>query len=284
MPIPASREVWDDGGLDGAVMAPRPTGSERVASDVDAFYWAASAPVASVLLVPGWGGHPAYYGTLVRALLGARIAVISSVPAGQMDVTSTAHYDALPVVAAWSRQRVAGVPQILVADSLGCPHSLARLTASEFALVVLIAPGLIPHRAQVWSRNALRDLGRFLVTGRVPITGWRLDLVSDNEEFRRAVRLSALTPPFSDLRFMVRSAGAAVVVLWRSYDPPLLVVYGSSDRVVSRLGTALIVRRFRSARSVVRCEGVQHGVLWDRAEGASIAQSIVAEILRVVNP
>lgn len=261
----------------GEFLAPPPTGITALGNSVELLEWRPSgAPQRAVLVVPGWGAHPRYYGHLIAALGGLETAVISPfAPSGA--VGTREHFCALSRII--DDLRLTGTGGIsVVAESLGATYLLAAGSLRSSDRAALLAPGLILRLRQVISRQTVRhDIPELIRHQRVDIAGMRLNAISDNDAFLAEIRSSGLTPNYSSAGYVWGAVCAATsaVVAPRGAGTNW-ILHGLDDRLVSPIGSRLLARRLGSTARLTMLPGVEHGVLWDRRVGAKIAEEIAA--------
>jgi pimeloyl-ACP methyl ester carboxylesterase len=256
-----------------SLLSPPPT-DVRPSGGVDRFTWGSTGD--PILLVPGWGAHPFYFGDLVRALVEGKNMVVASWPSKDPNkVSSTAHYDALAAEIDQLRNGV-DAPIKVVAESLGAAFVLGSGLLHPHDIAVFVSPGLFPRFRQVVSLRAASDLVRLVSRDELPLHGWRLESVSDNEEFRDIVRSANLAPSHSDRRYVSAAVRATLKTAIRPRGAGKnLIMSGSLDRLLTPFGSAYLAWRLSDADTRLRVfPHAGHGILWDAHVGRNAATEI----------
>jgi len=260
----------------GLVLAQPPERTTRLGNDVDLLEWIPQQhPGTSVLIVPGWGAHPRYYGNLIAALTARNVSVGAPWAAETVPGSDT-HFQLLPEAVKTIRSRSETRSVCVVAESLGAAYLLASGALKSLDRAVFLAPGLILRLRQILNRDTLDDLNALVRHHRIEIIGRRLDALSDNQRVLAAIRESGWTPQYSSAGYVFNafraSARALIAPSAAGFN---WVIHGDRDRLVSPLGSRLLVARLGSRRChLTILPNVEHGVLWDARSGQDVVDAV----------
>jgi alpha-beta hydrolase superfamily lysophospholipase len=170
----------------------------------------------------------------------------------------------------------------LVGESMGALFALAVAPKTEdiVSQLVLIAPGLSPHRKQIFSIGAFTDLVKSSIRNRelaIDLTGWRLEQTSREADHIIETRNDPLMLSFVDWRYLT----TLVRIAWnwkgryaQKISLPTLIVQGRRD-VILRYQSAL--KLYQELASPIRklelMEEASHAILWDT--DAELARSTI---------
>ncbi len=166
----------------------------------------------------------------------------------------------------------------IVGDSAGGTYSLAASPIDGVQKVALLAPGLLPRWHQLLGARALRDGAELLISGRLPLLGWRVEDGSRSATFIEQRRADPLALSNVDRRY-VWSVARAVVRALISGAPSLAgevrIWHGTGDKILSPLGSRILMRRLRTADASLRIvSGGDHGLLWDPEHGVQVTSEV----------
>ncbi len=259
------------------ILAPEPTRISTLDAGVSILEWVPHDVTSrTVVLVPGWGAHPRYYGGLIRALLTERARVMSAWSSGQNGAPLDAHYRHLADLFLRARATSEATGVGAVAESLGATYLLSDDVLTSTDRAVLLAPGLFLRWRQIASRPALHDFLTLIREGRVPFTDWRLDSVSNNPELRALVHSSQLAPRYSDRAYVWHALKAAIgAIISPSAPGDTWIIQSKADELVSPFGAKLLARRLGKTRCrLTLVSHSAHGILWDQNQGAALSSDI----------
>lgn len=263
------------------LLAPQPTDILIPTGQIRWFLWnGRGVPSGFVVLIPGWGGHPLYYRQLVVRLQESGFEIIATWSRSDL-LTTDAHLRAVGILIeyAHAKARQRGLPVSVVADSLGVSYALASNSLSSVQSCVLIAPPTIVSRRHVLARVAWRDNLTLLLQNRLPLLGWRLEDVTQDEAYLELFRSERFTAPFADSGFIAR----AILAVGRSFLTPSLpsrvwVVQPIRDPLFTRTGQRLFEHRLRLCRksSILfsYVESDLHGMFWQPSIGVALSAQI----------
>jgi pimeloyl-ACP methyl ester carboxylesterase len=237
-----------------------------------------------IVLVPGWGAHPCYYGDLIAEILALGRSVVSVWPRSEQtrDQTSPAHFQALPDLVAVVRRASASGEVAVVAESLGASYLLATGLCRGNDRVAFVAPGLMLRPRQLLSPRGLGDLVRLVRGSGLPLEGWRVEHVSTNPRFLEIVETSHLVPPASSRAYVLLAVWAAARAAMRPRTGHHnLIIQGSADSLIHPLGARYLHWRLGTKHSeLCLVTGAPHGLLWDERFGLQTARQITEYLVR----
>jgi alpha-beta hydrolase superfamily lysophospholipase len=265
----------------GGIVSAPPTATTALTADVDLLEWSRGAQDAEpVLLVPGWSAHPRFYGGLIAALQAAGFRVLSSWPRVPSDPVGDAHFRRLPQLVATARKQTKRPSVLVVAESLGASYVLSSRTLTMADRAVFVAPGVLARWSQVLSPRAIRDIPAMVLGRPIALDGWRLDAVSDNQEYLSAIRNSSLAAHTSEPEYVRRAIRSAIKALIRPGPAGHnWIIQGTDDAVVSPMGAKLLARRLAPRCHLSLISHAAHGLLWDERLGTELSAAI-ARFLR----
>jgi alpha-beta hydrolase superfamily lysophospholipase len=101
----------------------------------------------------------------------------------------------------------------------------------------------------------------------VNLTGWRLTVSSADEDFIRERRTNELAQSSVSVGYLTRLGRAILglgLVRRVRIDCPVLLAYGSDDRVVAPWGCRRLYSRISNPdKTLLVVQGARHTVLWD---------------------
>jgi acylglycerol lipase len=172
----------------------------------------------------------------------------------------------------WLKEESPEVPLYVLGESMGSLYGTLFGMAHGGTIdgLILVAPPVAPSIKQILHLDTARTVLSLAIPfrrHRVALTGWRLAVGSADEDFISVRRTSELAQPSVSIGYLTRLSQAIMgmgIVGRVRIDCPVLLAYGSDDRVVSPWGCRRLFSRLAATdKEMMVIAGARHSVLWD---------------------
>jgi alpha-beta hydrolase superfamily lysophospholipase len=170
------------------------------------------------------------------------------------------------------KQESPGLHLYVLGESMGVIYAtlFAMAHGSAISGLILVAPPIVPSMKQLLHFDTARTILSLAIPfmrHHISLTGWRLAVGSADEDFVKYRRTSTLALSSVSIGYMARlgRAIASIGLVRRvQIECPILLAYGSDDKVVSPLGCRLLFSRIANPdKTLLEVRGARHTVLWD---------------------
>jgi alpha-beta hydrolase superfamily lysophospholipase len=172
----------------------------------------------------------------------------------------------------WLREESPELPLYVLGESMGSLYGTLFGMAHGGTIdgLILVAPPVMLSMKQILHLDTARTVLSLAIPfreHRVALTGWRLEVGSADEEFINDRRTSELAQASVSVGYITRLSlaimGLGMVGRVR-IDCPVMMAYGSDDKVVSPWGCRRLFSRIMAPdKRLIEVPGARHTVLWD---------------------
>jgi acylglycerol lipase len=172
----------------------------------------------------------------------------------------------------WLREESPELPLYVLGESMGALYGtlFGMAHGGKISGLILVAPPVVLSLKQALHFDTAKTILSLAIPfrrHRIGLTGWRLEVGSADEDFIRERRTSKLAQDSVSIGYLTRLSQAIMglgIVGRVRIDCPVLMAYGSDDRVVSPWGCRRLFSRIKApGKRLTTVPGARHTVLWD---------------------
>jgi alpha-beta hydrolase superfamily lysophospholipase len=172
----------------------------------------------------------------------------------------------------WLKEESPEQPLYVLGESMGALYGtlFGRAHGGMISGLILVAPPVVPSMKQIIHLDTVRTVLSLAIPfrrHRVDLTGWRLAIGSVDPDFISARRTSSLAQSSISIGYLTRLSQAIMGLGMAGrvrIDCPVLMAYGSDDRVISPWGCRRLYSRIIAPdKAMIEVPGARHTVLWD---------------------
>ena len=172
----------------------------------------------------------------------------------------------------WLKESSPELPLYVLGESMGALYGtlFGMVHGCKISGLILVAPPVVPSLKQTVHFDTAKTILSLAIPfrrHRVALTGWRLEVGSADKRFIKERRTNKLAQDSVSIGYLTRLSQAIMGLgILRSVriDCPVLLAYGSDDRVVSSWGCRRLFSRIMAPnKRLIVVPGARHTVLWD---------------------
>ena len=172
----------------------------------------------------------------------------------------------------WLKEESPEQPLYVLGESMGALYGalFGRAHGDTISGLILVAPPVALSMTQILHFDTARTVLSLAIPfrrHRIDLTGWRLAVGSADPDFINARRTSELAQSSVSIGYLTRLSQATMGLGMAGrirIDCPVLLAYGSEDRVVAPWGCRRLFSRIMAPdKAMIVVPGARHTVLWD---------------------